>query len=89
MSTYLYRAISLEDYEDEYTGEPVYSVGEIIGRQSGYLSRSSAVDAGRASGVAAFEVVRSEPVVFLSRAERIQKQINELHQRLAEILLTG
>lgn len=77
MKTHLYRAIALDDYEDEYTREPIYWVGSVIGRQTGYLSRSAAVDAGRRSGIE-FEIIRSEPVIFLTRAEQLQKRINEL-----------
>lgn len=88
MTTYLYRAVATEYVDDAFTNEPIAWPGSPLGRASGYLSRSSAVDAGVRSGVA-FEVLRSEPVVFLSRSERIQKQINELHQQLAEISLTG
>ncbi len=84
MSVYLYRAISLEESRDEYTDELIYGVGSAIGRQSGYLSRSSAVDAGRASG-ARFEVRRSEPVVFLTEAETLSKQIRELTAELEKL----
>lgn len=88
MTTYLYRAVSTEFVDDAFTNEPIAWPGSPLGRATGYLSRSSAVAAGVRSGVA-FEVVRSEPVVFLSLPERIQKQINELQRQLAEVLLTG
>lgn len=74
MNTYLYRAVNKHPLEilHEWGGEPetVPAGSQVFGRQSGYLSRSSAVDAGKASGVP-FEVIRSEPVVFPSRRERI------------------
>lgn len=63
MGTFLYRAVSLENKDHEWTGEPSHWVGSTIGRASGYLSRSSAVEAGKDSGVK-FVIVRSEPVVF-------------------------
>lgn len=84
MSTYLYRAVAVEYTHDLDSDELVYWPGLSLGRMSGYLSRSSAVDAGVAAGVA-FEIVRSEPVVFLTRAEKIQKQINDLHAELVAL----
>lgn len=76
MTIHLYRAVAIEDGADD-CGEPIFR-GEVLGsRVSGYLSRSSAMDAGRASGVE-FEVERSEPIVFLSRRERLRKRAAEL-----------
>lgn len=93
MTTYLYRAVSTEpftvtEYEWDDFGEEsphVYEepAGMILGRQTGYLSRSSAVDAGRRSGLA-FEVVRSEPVEFLTDTERLRRQIERLSAELAK-----
>lgn len=88
MSTYLYRAVNAEPItvNDDMDSEPevIPSGGLTFGRQSGYLSRSSAVSAGMRSPYA-FEIIRSEPVMFLTRAEKIQKQINELHAELARL----
>lgn len=92
MSTYLYRAVNAEpvdevvDYESDGTPYTLrHEVGEFtFGRQTGYLSRSGAVSAGNRSGYV-FTVLRSEPVVFLTRAEKIQKRINELHAELAAL----
>lgn len=91
---YLYRAVSTEsisvsereydDFGDVSTSTYVEPAGMILGRQSGYLSRSSAVEAGMRSGIA-FEVVRSEPVRFLSRAEKLREQIAVLTAELALI----
>lgn len=80
-TTYLYRAVATEHVDDALTGEPIAWPGSTIGRQSGYLSRSGAVDAGRSSGID-FEVVRSEPVVFLTRRERIEREIDRLRAEL-------
>lgn len=82
--TVLYRAVATEHVDDAFTGDVIAWPGAVLGRQSGYLSRSSAKEAGRRSGVA-FEVVKSEPVVFLTEAERISRQIRELSARLEQI----
>lgn len=79
--TVLYRAVATEHVDDAFTGDVIAWPGAVLGRQSGYLSRSGATDAGRRSGIA-FKIVKSEPVVFLSEAERIRKQIWELTARL-------
>ena len=75
------RTVVVQDYDDgdvvEHT--EMLPVGTVLGRRTGYLSRSGAAQ-WQADDVA---VVRSEPVVFLSRAEQLQKQINELHAELA------
>lgn len=85
---YLYRAVLtkprtvfVEEYVDGDVVEhfEVMPVGTVLGRRTGYLSRSGAAQ-WLADDVA---VVRSEPVVFLSRAEQLQKQINELGVELA------
>lgn len=89
---HIYRAVNAEpvdevvDYNDDGTPYTIrHEPGEFtFGRQSGYLSRSGAVSAGNRSGCA-FTVLRSEPVVFLTRAEKIQKRINELHAELARL----
>lgn len=83
MNTYLYRAVSKGTLYDAF-GDVSLWPGAIIGRQSGYLSRSGAARVGSVSGVE-FEIVRSEPVMFLTRAEKIQKQINDLHAELAAL----
>lgn len=92
--TYLYRAVSIEPHKvsesewDDFGVESAHTytepAGMILGRQSGYLSRSAAVDAGERSGLA-YEIVRSEPVVFLTYAERLRKQIRELTAELAAV----
>lgn len=85
---YLYRAVTtrprmiiVQEFEDgEFIEYPeVMPAGTVLGRRSGYLSRSGAAQ-WRADDV---EIIRSEPVVFLSRAEHLQKQINELTAELA------
>lgn len=95
MTTYLYRAVSTEPHtviesdwnelgEEETVVSYVEPAGMILGRQTGYLARSSAVDAGFRSGLA-FEVVRSEPVEFLTDTERLRRQIQRLTAQLAEL----
>ncbi|QEA27081.1 hypothetical protein FGL91_00055 [Microbacterium sp. CBA3102] len=92
MSTYLYRAVNaepinvIEEWDDDGTPYTIrYEPGEwTFGRQTGYLSRSGASSAGQRSGHL-FTVLRSEPIVFLTRAEKIQKRINELHAQLAAL----
>lgn len=90
MSTYLYRAIATEYVDNMYTHEPLAWPGMPLGRTSGYLSRSSAVVAGRSSGVA-FTIVRSEPVVFHNppeaEAAELQAENAALRERIRE--LTG
>lgn len=85
---YLYRAVTtrprtviVQEYEDgEFIEYPeVMPVGTVLGRRTGYLSRSGAAQ-WLADDV---EIIRSEPVVFLSRAEQLQKQIKELGVELA------
>jgi hypothetical protein len=84
-TTYLYRAVSLEFEDDAFTGDPIHWVGSTIGRQSGYLSRSSAVDAGESSGVS-FAIVRSTPVEFPVPLSVVQaKRIADLKERLAAV----
>ena len=85
--TYLYRAVTLEHLIDEFTGDTVFWPGDTLGRATGYLSRSAAVDAGRRSG-ARFEVVRSEPVVFpvphAVEVRELRDQIAALKFRLSQ-----
>lgn len=81
----LYRAVATEHVDEAYSGDPIAWPGSIIGRASGYLSRSSAKAAGQSSGIA-FEIMRSEPVVFLTRAEQLQKRINEMRAELDAIM---
>ena len=85
---YLYRAVLtkprtfiVQEYVDGDVVEcfEVMPAGTVLGRRSGYLSRSGAAQ-WRADDV---EIIRSEPIVFLSRAEQLQKQINELTAELA------
>lgn len=93
---HIYRAVNaepvdvVEEWNDDGTPYTVrYEPGEYaFGRQSGYLSRSGASGAGRRAGHA-FSVLRSEPVVFLTRAEKIQKQINDLHAELVALDVTS
>lgn len=63
MNTYLYRAIATNDIPDE-CGFELWFAGDSIGRQSGYLSRSSAVEAGERYAQGHYTIVRSLPVVF-------------------------
>lgn len=84
MSVYLYRAVATEDVDDAFTGEPIAWPGSTLGRQSGYLSRSGAKTAGDRSGIA-FEVVRSEPIVFLTREQKLVREIRELTAELESI----
>lgn len=87
MSTYLYRAVATEHVENAYNGEPIAWPGMPLGRTSGYLSRSSAVIAGKASGVG-FTIVRSEPVVFHDppevEAAELRAEIACLRERLRD-----
>lgn len=90
MSTYLYRAVNaepvdvVEEYNDDGTPYTLrYEAGEFtFGRQTGYLSRSGATSAGQRSGHP-YLVVRSEPVVFLTRREKLQREIDRLQAELA------
>lgn len=85
MSTYLYRAVAKSELYNAF-GEMVLWPGAIIGRQSGYLSRSGASRVGALAGVE-FEVVRSEPVVFLTRREKLLREIERLQSVLdAEVV---
>lgn len=94
MNTYLYRAVSTEprtvveyDWDDFGESSPhTYEepAGMVLGRQTGYLSRSSAVDAGQRSGLG-FEIVKSEPVEFLTDTERLRRQIQGLTAKLAAL----
>ena len=88
---YLYRAvltaprtITVREWDDgdftEYV--EVLPVGTVLGRRSGYLSRSGAAQ-WRADDV---EIIRSEPIVFLTRGEQLQKRINEMRAELDEIM---
>lgn len=91
MITYLYRAISMEHVDDGPTGEPLYWPGSTIGRSSGYLSRSAAVEAGKQAKVQ-FKIVRSEPVVFLpdpelealAEADELRYENRRLREQLAK-----
>jgi hypothetical protein len=89
---YMYRAVLKaprpvvsEDWEGENVTRyhDTLSVGTVLGRRSGYLSRSGA---GRWAAEDV-EIIRSEPVVFLTTAEKLRKQITELRSQLAD--LTG
>lgn len=86
---YLYRAVTVKPIAVQVEGEDeVWAPGVIIGRQSGYLSRSSALAAGFRDHYASdeFEVIRSEPVKFLTAAEKREKRISELESELAVLL---
>jgi hypothetical protein len=62
--TYLYRAVAVQDHTHTFRGNVQHiEEGEPLGRSSGYLSRTSAIDAGRRYDVP-FVIVRSRPVVF-------------------------
>jgi len=93
--TYLYRAVLTEyvQVRDERNGHTYhYTPGHVIGRQTGYLSRSSAVDNGLAfinEKGGSFEVVKSEPVRFLTADEKREKRIAELEAELAALRTTG
>jgi hypothetical protein len=87
MSTYLYRAIASTSDVDEFSGDLMVWPGVSLGRTSGYLSRSSAVNAGQRSGVD-YVIVRSEPVVFILPPEVLKaRRIADLREELA--VLTG
>lgn len=87
MPTYLYRAVAAESYSDEVTGETSIWPGMPLGRSSGYLSRSAAVEAGARSGIK-HVVIRSAPVQFELPAEVLkQREIQDLLDRLEA--LTG
>ena len=85
MTTYLYRAVNAEPITvlDGWDSEAeVVPTGEwTFGRQSGYLSRSGAVSAGQRSEHP-FEILRSEPVVFLTRREKLLREIKRLQSEL-------
>lgn len=75
---YLYRAVTVRESLELPARFP-------LGRVTGYLSRSSAVEAGERSGLD-YVVERSEPVVFLGRAEKLRRQIAELEAELAAVV---
>lgn len=83
MSTYLYRAISTEETLPESPWDSGHWVGESLGRDSGYLSRSSAVDAGERSGID-YKIVRSKPVDFTEGASKRDKLVDALVDLVAE-----
>lgn len=84
---YLYRAVTvreerLMDSENEYTD---YLPARFpLGRATGYLSRSAARDAGERSGLA-YAIERSEPVEFLSEADKLRSEIQRLAAQLAAV----
>ncbi|GAA4176355.1 hypothetical protein [Gryllotalpicola koreensis] len=89
MSTlHLWRAIALEDQHLDWTDEIFVTVGDTLGRQSGYLSRSAAVDAGKRSGLK-FKVVKSDPITFPIdpdvEAIELRAQVAGLKEQLAQI----
>lgn len=64
---YLYRAVVTRPFDD-------FLPGDLIGRQTGYLSRSSAVDAVGLCPEGCAVVVRSEAVVFPEPERRAPSQ---------------
>lgn len=83
MNTYLYRAIATEERLPESEWDFGIYEGETLGRMSGYLSRSSAVDAGNGSGVA-YKIIRSKPVDFTQGTSKLERNINALIDLAAE-----
>lgn len=96
MTTYLYRAVTTVESTDirfdeedtdpvEAVGPHVLPAGTPIGRRSGYLSRSAAIEAAHRYEYRddEFEIVRSEPVIFLTRRERLEREIDRLRAELA------
>ena len=75
---YLYRAVTAHESLEFPARFP-------LGRATGYLSRSSAVEAGERSGLA-YVLERSEPIVFPTRAEKLRRQIAELQAELAAVV---
>jgi|GEM_PF-5269703 len=85
MSTFLYRALALDSADDPFTGDPILWPGATIGRATGYLSRSSAVEAGESSGVE-YVIVKSLPVVFpVPLVVEQARRIDELEDHLAHV----
>ena len=91
--TYLYRAVTTIEtdevfYEDGVEEYDAVEPGALIGRRSGYLSRSGARDAAINAGYKPdeFEIVRSEPVIFLTRRQRLEREIDRLRAELAATL---
>ncbi len=93
---YLYRAVltvqkrtecDLPNGDDLVPVVMVARPGTPVGRKTGYLSKSSAIDAAYRNGLLdhEFEVVRSEPVEFLTDTERLRRQIQRLTAQLAEL----
>lgn len=83
MKTHLYRAIALEERLPETVWDNGVAEGETLGRTSGYLSRSSAIDAGNGSGVA-YKIIRSKPVDFTQSTSKLERNINALVDLAAE-----
>ncbi|MFC5930854.1 hypothetical protein D6T64_11775 [Cryobacterium melibiosiphilum] len=85
---FLFRAVTARPLLIEHDGvEDVLAPGFVIGRQSGYLSRSSAKAVAFRNHFAfdEFEVIQSEPVRFLTAAEKTEKRIAELEAELASL----
>lgn len=97
--TYLYRVVltdPLNIFRESYDHEAeafvkrpdVLPAGSILGRQTGYLARSSAESiAERYRRVEGAEcgVIRSEPVVFLTEREKEAKRADELEAEAKRI----
>lgn len=88
MRTYLYRVISTRDDQHGRIGahmKHVYSEGEHVGRATGYLSRSSAIEAGERAGVD-YLIERSQPIKWEPpRKDRMRS----LAVALADLILAG
>lgn len=84
---YLYRAVTVRDERimDSENGYTDFLPARFpLGRATGYLSRSAAKDAGDRSGLV-YTIERSEPVEFLSDAEKLRREIQRLTAELAAV----
>lgn len=85
MNLYLYRAVSTENIEPEEEWEHAIWVGMPLGRETGYLSRSSAKDAGERSGID-YRIERSQPIQW---APPRKDRMRSLAVALADLVLAG
>ena len=89
MTHHLYRPVATEAIEPEFEWEYGVEPGDNVGRRaSGYLSRSSAVDAGMRSGVR-FEIQRSNPITFGPQKSTAVDDLAHMGRTLATLVLAG
>lgn len=88
MTIYLYRAVATEAIESEFEWDYGIEPGFVLGRSTGYLSRSSAKAAGDGSGVA-YRIERSNPITFGEQPATAVDDLAHMGQTLADLVLSG